>query len=707
MSRKTRKLIWSAPLVAVLAVASTLAMFVMLAPGGVLAHEPEAGIAPHLPPDAVTRIDVTTPTVANGGRTSLRVAWNAPAAGDPVTKYRVDISTDTLIWNNVIGGEEPGKGTLTESAATNDCGTGDDRNRCYTVTDLNPDTLYHFRVFAINDFGTGAISDDKTIGSGRTLRLDPPGRALGLDATDYHADKIVLTWDEQEETGGGTVKWYCIAVANYPSGAFPALAITTTAANADVCLNASKATEIPEADADGGFTSPVSVDETGNVGALATDNVIVVEASATTYEHLGLGTPPVITLRYRLYAVTEGHDKSRRISRAASQTATGNTVTPRGEPDEREVTPGLPRNLRAVAFSSDVATNADGNEATPVVLPDPGNNQGLYFYWTHPEGYRVPGADADADWRIEVQRRVPVVATDDYPGWVVVPENDAPTMPTAGYANPQFAVDFMNPDTRPTLWGDSASHPDYRVRFVNPAGPEGGWAHITLPEKLDRGYYLDTIELGPDLQTAATSTVPVILKATGNGMHTDLAVIEGLRFTRNVDDPIRRIDLRWQRNASSNDEQVFPNGYLIDRSANEGKTWETLFRATTANDLGTARTYIDSKAVVPGKKYTYRVFPVYIQSGPDTIGLPAEIIASSQAADLPSHVRNLDVEANGQTGFDLNWDPPSMDGGHKVMGYVVQQTTEGSDGEPVNGTWTSIGTDRLFLVVPPAATMTR
>ena len=38
MSRKTRKLIWSAPLVAVLAVAGALALFVALEPGSVFAN---------------------------------------------------------------------------------------------------------------------------------------------------------------------------------------------------------------------------------------------------------------------------------------------------------------------------------------------------------------------------------------------------------------------------------------------------------------------------------------------------------------------------------------------------------------------------------------------------------------------------------------------------------------------------------------------
>ena len=39
MSRKTRKLIWSAPLVAVLAVAGALAIFVALSPQEAAAHE--------------------------------------------------------------------------------------------------------------------------------------------------------------------------------------------------------------------------------------------------------------------------------------------------------------------------------------------------------------------------------------------------------------------------------------------------------------------------------------------------------------------------------------------------------------------------------------------------------------------------------------------------------------------------------------------
>ena len=45
MSRKTRKLMWSVPLIAAVAVIGALAAFVVLSPSGVLAHQPGPGIA--------------------------------------------------------------------------------------------------------------------------------------------------------------------------------------------------------------------------------------------------------------------------------------------------------------------------------------------------------------------------------------------------------------------------------------------------------------------------------------------------------------------------------------------------------------------------------------------------------------------------------------------------------------------------------------
>ena len=61
MSRKTRKLMWSVPLIAAVAVIGALAAYVMLAPGGALAHSGDSVSTAHQPPGPVTGIDVLRP----------------------------------------------------------------------------------------------------------------------------------------------------------------------------------------------------------------------------------------------------------------------------------------------------------------------------------------------------------------------------------------------------------------------------------------------------------------------------------------------------------------------------------------------------------------------------------------------------------------------------------------------------------------------
>ena len=81
MSRKTRKLIWSAPLVAVLAVAGALAMFVALVPNEAQADHVD-------PPGVVAKLDAE----ADGSR-AIVVSWDPPVGG-VVDGYRIDRSKD-------------------------------------------------------------------------------------------------------------------------------------------------------------------------------------------------------------------------------------------------------------------------------------------------------------------------------------------------------------------------------------------------------------------------------------------------------------------------------------------------------------------------------------------------------------------------------------------------------------------------------------
>ena len=89
MSRKTRNLIWSVPLVAVLAVAGALALFMTLAPNDASAQTEEE--VPGTPMNlAATALSPT----------SIELTWEPPMAGDGggLDAYRIDSSEDGLVW---------------------------------------------------------------------------------------------------------------------------------------------------------------------------------------------------------------------------------------------------------------------------------------------------------------------------------------------------------------------------------------------------------------------------------------------------------------------------------------------------------------------------------------------------------------------------------------------------------------------------------
>ena len=717
MSRKTRKLMWSVPLIVAVAVIGALAAYVMLAPGGALAHSGDSVSTAHQPPGPVTRIDVTTPSIADGGRTMLRVSWNAPTGVDMPTMYRVDISKDTDVWMNVIGGEMSDD-MLTDADAMADCTSDDNRNRCYTAPGLDSDTLYHFRVFAMNEFGTSPISVDETLGSGMTLRIDPPARVGSLDATDYYEDKIVVSWHDVLETGGADVLWYCIGVAASPSGPFTDL---TLAAEPEDCLEAEDPTAAAMADGEGVYISPVDIGTLIDPEMTDQSQTIVVAAkdkdgdAVTEYEHLGLHTPDIIELRYRLYAVTDEDGDAetvddRQISRAASETATGRTVRPSDKPDPRFESPLAVGNLRAVVYTTDAGLpvqTSGNNEGDAVVA-----NQGLHFFWTHPEGYNPDynddGNNNDPNWYVQVQRRVaPDADHDDYTGWQFVTGSVNPENPLAtGYGRAQFTVDFTatldgnEPPQRwdaPVLWGGSKDNRhEYRVRYVNPGKDEntatpahdndagriddvpGAWEEIKIPQ-VTTDYLRSTANGVPD----DDSTLPIILLSTGN---TEM----GLRFEYNDDDPRDHIDLLWDRDENAregDDGPEGPHGYVIDRSADGGATWEALRRADSPTELGTADTFTDNQDVTPGHQYTYRVFPVFIERGPDAYGVPALIDANSRGADLPTAARSVRAVGDGQNACLVTWAPPADHGGHMVRGYLIQ-IADDDDGEP--GDWETI-----------------
>ena len=209
----------------------------------------------------------------------------------------------------------------------------------------------------------------------------------------------------------------------------------------------------------------------------------------------------------------------------------------------------------------------------------------------------------------------------------------------------------------------------------------------------------------------------------GNGTYANLAASEGLRFTRNPNDPRNRIDLRWRQDANANTvgtdnpattvrTQTAPNGYVIDRAiyAEDGTTtpvgWKSLFRADEnyARNLASDIRYTDARDVKPGMRYTYRVFPTFIADGYE-YGVPAMIDASSEQADLPDRVQGLmvapteDDDGNQFTSsLTLTWNAVTNNGGHEIKGYLVQVSRDTDKNLQLN---TALDWDNLEVDADP------
>ena len=313
MSRKTRKLIWSAPLVAVLAVAGALAIFMTLVPNGASAHDLTG---------AVTGLSAEAKS-----RTSIEVSWTAPAGGN-VTGYRIDISDLDL--------DEPDR--LTHVWESHVADTGNTNTTYLDTRGLSAGAVRYYRVFALNDAGAGPVSTDPNFAWAETPGAGVPDQAGRLSARGVSASQITLSWSAPADDGGSDIGYYCINASRNT---------TLTGATA-----AFEATGCPE-----GATLVASTPEELDTlrGVNSGNGTIIVDADdGTTFEHKSLG--PEETWRYRLYAYSESQ------SNDATNIATAKTL--------KAAVPGAPRNLRAVRTGANEVTLywnwPQGDKTTPI-----------------------------------------------------------------------------------------------------------------------------------------------------------------------------------------------------------------------------------------------------------------------------------------------------------------------------------------------------
>ena len=197
MRTKARKLIWSAPLVAVFAVVGALALFATLAPD-------EAAAQTLAAPGQVQNV-----TLESTGPTSIKLAWDPPTEGGRPTAYRIDVSDDGLTWE-LLAGSWPSQ------------------NDDYDHTGLSARETKHYRIFAHNTSGSriGPVAFPMPTWA-TTDASTAPGNPMDVTATKGvsvrppapNADtrtKITVRWDEPDAPPGTSIHQYKIAYAVDP-----------------------------------------------------------------------------------------------------------------------------------------------------------------------------------------------------------------------------------------------------------------------------------------------------------------------------------------------------------------------------------------------------------------------------------------------------------------------------------------------------------
>ena len=198
MSRKTRNLIWPAPLVAVFAIVGALAIFAALAPNDAAA---QANTAPGQPGTlSAMAFDAGIP------EEQIQLEWSAPSSGGPPTHYRIDVSANggytwTALQSTITGSE-------------------------YRHTGLKAGQTFHYRVFAYNG---QLISPMSNVVSASTDQVQKPDKPENLTATvgpdsdtndiaDNAAElTITLGWTAPQDPPGAPVLGYVIQYALHDS----------------------------------------------------------------------------------------------------------------------------------------------------------------------------------------------------------------------------------------------------------------------------------------------------------------------------------------------------------------------------------------------------------------------------------------------------------------------------------------------------------
>ena len=655
MSRKTRKLIWSAPLVAVLAVAGALALFVALAPNQAAAQDQV------MVPGPVTDLDAEVKS-----RSEIRLTWDAPSStsGGTPTGYRVDHSSDNRVW------------TLLEDNT--------DSTANHFMVPATATTEKYYRVFAINQAGTGPVSvDPVTAFASVPVAFPPtaPGRVkltLTLDADDPYG-KIIINWTEPTNNGSPITHYKIVEMINEDRDGDSAR------------VECGVATQIIEGE-DG---SPAAIDLVPFEGD--PDSEDNTELPAGDQYCLLIGIQDVDDPRMAMHAgLTGGESHYYRVI------AFNDSEDPEGAPsDTRGITTRTPRNPAvptepvAVPVASDDAASA---------------NQAIELYWLHPTS---TGGHPLGDFQVQVQLQVFELedgaltstlgassewtslndADGTYAANVTITADDGTAngnpVPLAINSDPMPPADPIETDSDgmiTSVVGDpwnlritGAEDGQYKFRIKSKQSGdadrgldlESSWVSFNRPSRAGRGY------INYPVENIHGTEIPLEPTLMAKALDAEVVKDQGIGLTWDPDSTVRE-DFDHDGEVGTDPIDVtppVPSDYRVDVSKDDGMTW------TKGQTRTISLRKWDHEGLGSGDTRFYRLFPInHGQFGEAAI---AGAQAKKAVIASPDQVLNLEQTGATTTSITMSWD--SIDAADKYAFYSAEPGE--NDARPGNDEW--------------------
>ena len=631
-------------------------------------------------------------TATQNGQTMIDLSWNRPSndGGSPITGYRIDVSENGgATWSVLVANFQ--------STTT-----------AYSHTGLSAGDTRHYRVFAMNKWGSGGQSDVEDA----TTDATEPGPPGNLTAEANGQTQIVLDWDPPDEDGGSTVTGYRIQFSRN-GGATWSLLLGNTS---------STRTRYTDLGLKPGTTRHYQVAAINSVGTGDYSNVDSATTAPTVPDApTGLGAAASGTSRIDLSwtAPVDGGGADitgYRIEVAAQGTGPWQVLRSDTQSDATEyshtgLAPGTTRHYRVSAINA--AGTGDPSDVASAItdptVPDPPTNLNaaadgqtrIRLSWTPPaydggapvSAYRIEvSADGAAPWTVLSSNtgnaRTTFTHTGLEPGTtrhyrvsaVTVAGNGLPsnvadatteaTVPDAptglgATANGISQIDLAW--TAPTNHG-GAPVTGYRIEFSTTKGAtwstleastgntSTAYSHTTgLPPATRRDYRISAINrvgAGATSNVADATTDPDLPDPP-----TDL--------TADASGP-SAIDLSWTTPDYTGGVEI--TGYRIEVSEDGGSTWSVHVRDTDSDDPEYTHTGLD-----PASTRYYRVSAINVAG----VGEASNVSGATTDPIVPDPPTDLTADASGARAIDLSWNTPDYTGGAEITGYRIEVSEDG------------------------------